>query len=135
MNRFLLNSTNYNIYVLYIISHINYNTHLRANMSRSENAVKLYIHKQRRVGLKKSGPFLVPKSCQNRRLCFMNKYNRGSGKRIYSRFEHWSTEDCACIHCVNYAGRGKSCPLDKCCIEDIKQEAINRESAKPKQKA
>ena len=59
----------------------------------------------------------------------MNKFRRGSGKRIYNKFEHWSVEDCACVHCVNYAGKGKPCPLDKCCIEDIRQEAIRRETA------
>ena len=58
----------------------------------------------------------------------MNKFRRGSGKRIYNKFEHWSVEDCACIHCVNYTRKGKSCSLDKCCIEDIRQEAIRREA-------
>ena len=59
----------------------------------------------------------------------MEKFRRGSGKRIYNKFEHWSVEDCACVHCVNYAGKGKPCLLEKCCIEDIKQEAILHEAA------
>ena len=59
----------------------------------------------------------------------MSNHKRGTGTRIYNKFEHWSVENCACIHCVNYAGTGKPCPLDKCCIEDIKQEAIQREAA------
>ena len=59
----------------------------------------------------------------------MSNHKRGSGTRIYNKFEHWSVEDCACIHCQHYAGKGQPCPLDKCCIEDIKQEAIRREAA------
>lgn len=62
----------------------------------------------------------------------MEKFRRGSGKRIYNRFKHWSVKDCACIYCVNYTRKGQPCPLDKCCIEDIRQEAIQRESAQPK---
>jgi len=58
----------------------------------------------------------------------MSNHKRGSGTRIYNKFEHWDVEDCACVHCVNYAGKGKPCPLDKCCIEDIRQEAIRCEA-------
>ena len=57
----------------------------------------------------------------------MSNHKRGTGKRIYNRFEFWSAADCACENCVNYAGKGKPCPLDRCCIEDIKQEAGRRE--------
>ena len=59
----------------------------------------------------------------------MSRYKRGTGTRIYNRFTYWSVADCACENCVNYAGEGKKCPLDKCCIEDIKREAIRRETA------
>jgi len=59
----------------------------------------------------------------------MSNHKRGTGPRIYNKFEHWSVEDCACETCINYAGKGKPCPLDKCCIADIKEEAIRREAA------
>ena len=59
----------------------------------------------------------------------MSNYKRGTGKRIYDKFEHWTVEDCACEHCQHYAGKNKPCPLDKCCIADIKQEAMRREAA------
>ena len=58
----------------------------------------------------------------------MSNHKRGSGKRIYNRFKHWSVDDCACERCINYAGKGKPCPLEKCCIEDIREEAIRREA-------
>ena len=48
-------------------------------------------------------------------------------KRIYNRFEWWSVADCACEHCVHYAGKKRPCPLDACAIEDVRQEAIRRE--------
>ena len=50
----------------------------------------------------------------------------GSSTRIYNKFEHWSVEDCACMHCVNYVGEGLPCPLEVCCCADIKEEAIRR---------
>ena len=59
----------------------------------------------------------------------MSNHNRGTGTRIYDKFEHWSVADCACENCINYAGKGKPCPLEKCCIEDIRQEAMRREAA------
>ena len=59
----------------------------------------------------------------------MSNHKRGKGTRIYNKFEHWSVADCACEHCQHYAGKNKPCPLDKCCIEDIRQEAIRREAA------
>jgi len=59
----------------------------------------------------------------------MSSHKHGSSTRIYNKFEHWSEEDCACIHCVNYPGKNNPCPLDKCCIADIKQEAVRREAA------
>jgi len=62
----------------------------------------------------------------------MGKQKRGGGKHIHNRFKHWSVEDCDCKHCVNYAGKGKPCPLDTCCIADIRQEAIRRERAQAK---
>jgi len=58
----------------------------------------------------------------------MSRYKRGTGTYIYNRFKYWSVEDCACENCVNYT-KDKPCPLNKCCIEDIKQEAIQRETA------
>ena len=59
-------------------------------------------------------------------------YHKRGYKRIYNRFKYWSVEDCACEKCVNYAGKGKPCPLDKCCIDDIRSEAIRRESVQYK---
>jgi len=49
-----------------------------------------------------------------------------SSKRIYNKFEFWSIADCDCSLCQHYAGKDKPCPLDVCCIEDIRQEAIRR---------
>ena len=51
-----------------------------------------------------------------------------SNKRIHNRFEYWSVDDCACVYCINYKGKKRPCPLDTCCIEDIRQEAIRREA-------
>ena len=59
----------------------------------------------------------------------MSNHKRGTSTRIYNKFEHWSVEDCDCTLCQHYPGKGKPCLLDKCCIEDIKQEAIRREAA------
>ena len=53
-------------------------------------------------------------------------------KRIHDKFEFWSTADCDCSLCVNFAGNKKPCPLDVCCIEDIRQEALRRENAATK---
>jgi len=47
--------------------------------------------------------------------------------RIIDKFEHWSVADCDCSQCVHYAGKDNPCPLDVCCIADIKAEAIQRE--------
>ena len=58
----------------------------------------------------------------------MSNHKRGSGTRIYNKFEHWSVADCECIHCQHYAGKGKPCPLEKCSIDDIRQEAQRREA-------
>ena len=51
----------------------------------------------------------------------------GSSTRIYSKFEFWSVADCTCELCQFYSNKHKSCTLDACCIEDIRQEAIKRE--------
>jgi len=61
----------------------------------------------------------------------MGTVKRGSGTRIYNRFEHWRVEDCACMYCVNFINNKTPCPLKKCCVEDIRQEAIRREAALP----
>ena len=53
-----------------------------------------------------------------------------SNTKIQNRFEYWSVEDCDCKHCVNFTKKSQPCPLDVCCIEDIKQEAIRREAVK-----
>ena len=58
----------------------------------------------------------------------MSNHKRGSGTRIYNKFEHWSVADCDCTQCKHYAGKGKPCPLEKCCIADIKEEAIRRDA-------
>jgi len=51
---------------------------------------------------------------------------RGS-KRIYNKFEFWSVDDCSCEYCQHHNDKDKTCQLDVCCIEDIKQEAVRRE--------
>jgi hypothetical protein len=49
--------------------------------------------------------------------------------RIYDRFEFCSVADCSCEFCVNFRGKSRPCPLEVCCIEDIRQEALRREQA------
>ena len=51
----------------------------------------------------------------------------GKNTRIYDRFEWWNVADCSCEHCLHYAGKDRPCPLEACCCEDIRQEAIRRE--------
>lgn len=51
----------------------------------------------------------------------------GSNKHIYDRFEWWSVADCACEHCLYYAGKKKPCPLETCDIEAERREAFIRE--------
>jgi hypothetical protein len=53
----------------------------------------------------------------------------GYNTRIYDRFEWWSVADCSCEHCVNYRGKKRPCPLEVCCVGDIRQEALRREEA------
>ena len=53
----------------------------------------------------------------------------GKDTRIYNRFEWWSIADCACVYCINYAGEDRLCPLDACCCEDIRLEAVRRRDA------
>jgi len=50
----------------------------------------------------------------------MSNHKRGTGTRIYNKFEHWKVADCDCTLCQHYAGKGNPCPLDECCIADIK---------------
>jgi hypothetical protein len=49
--------------------------------------------------------------------------------RIYNRFEHWSVDDCRCEFCIHYRSKRQPCPLEVCCVEDIRQEALRREQA------
>jgi len=51
-----------------------------------------------------------------------------TSKRIYNKFVFWSVKDCSCEHCLHFPGKNKPCPLDTCCIDDIKREARRRES-------
>ena len=53
----------------------------------------------------------------------------GDYTRIYERFKWWSVADCSCEFCVHFRGKKRSCPLDVCCVEDIRQEAVRREQA------
>lgn len=53
----------------------------------------------------------------------------GNNTHIYNRFVWWSVEDCACEFCL-YAGEDRSCTLDVCVIEDIRQEAFRHENGK-----
>ena len=52
---------------------------------------------------------------------------RSKNTRIINKFEFWSVADCDCSLCLHHAGKDQPCPLDVCCIEDIRQEAIRRE--------
>jgi len=58
----------------------------------------------------------------------MSNHKRGTATRIYNKFEHWSVADCDCTLCEHYETKGKLCRLEKCCIADIKEEAIRREA-------
>ena len=49
--------------------------------------------------------------------------------RIYDRFEWWSVDDCRCEFCRWYRGKKRPCPLEVCCIDDVRQEALRREHA------
>jgi hypothetical protein len=53
----------------------------------------------------------------------------GDNTRIYDRFEWWSVDDCSCEYCINYPGKNQPCPLETCCVEDIRKEALLREQA------
>ena len=53
----------------------------------------------------------------------------GSSTRIYDKFEWWSVADCDCSRCVNYRGKKHPCPLEVCCIADIREEAYRREQS------
>ena len=53
----------------------------------------------------------------------------GNNTRIYNRFEWWSVADCDCQFCVHYRGKKRPCSLEVCCVEDIRQEAFQREQA------
>ncbi|MDL2293801.1 hypothetical protein LJC60_04135 [Ruminococcaceae bacterium OttesenSCG-928-D13] len=48
-----------------------------------------------------------------------------------NKFNGYTLEDCDCKLCLHYAGKGKPCPLETCCCEDEKREAIARASATP----
>ena len=50
---------------------------------------------------------------------------------IYNKFPGYTLEDCDCTLCLHYAGRGNPCPLEVCCCEDEKQEAVERMQAAP----
>ena len=50
----------------------------------------------------------------------------GNNTRIYNHFDWWAVADCDCVHCVNYAGKNDHCPLEACCCDDIRQEALRR---------
>ena len=43
--------------------------------------------------------------------------------RILNKFEYY-LEDCDCRYCSHYLGKKRGCKLQKCCCEDIKQDAI-----------
>jgi hypothetical protein len=53
----------------------------------------------------------------------------GNNTHIYNRFKWWSVADCGCEFCVHYRGSKVPCPLNVCCCEDIRQEALRREQA------
>ena len=53
--------------------------------------------------------------------------SRSKSTRIIDKFEYWTVEDCACELCVNHI-KDQPCPLDVCCVEDIRQEAVRREA-------
>jgi hypothetical protein len=52
--------------------------------------------------------------------------------RMTDRFKKYTSEDCSCIYCLFYAGRGKLCPLETCCCEQERAEALEQEPAREK---
>ena len=52
----------------------------------------------------------------------------GQHTHISDRFEWWSVADCACEYCL-YCGKKRTCQLEACVVDDIRQEAIRREQA------
>ena len=47
--------------------------------------------------------------------------------RIYNRFKGYTVEDCSCIYCLHYVRANVPCPLETCCCEEERWEAIKRE--------
>ena len=44
--------------------------------------------------------------------------------RMPNKFTGYTLEDCACEFCLHYAGARKPCPLETCCCEDERAEAL-----------
>jgi len=49
----------------------------------------------------------------------MADFNTG----FIDRFQYY-LEDTDCVYCSNYLGKKRGCKLEKCCCEEIKQDAI-----------
>ena len=56
-----------------------------------------------------------------------------SNARVLGRFKGYSLEDCECKYCLYYAGKKNPCPLETCCCENERNEAIKQEKYKPSQ--
>ena len=60
----------------------------------------------------------------------------GQQKRAHSRrsnrWEGYYLEDCECIYCKHYEGKKRGCPLEYCCCEDEKLDAIRHGRIKRK---
>ena len=50
----------------------------------------------------------------------------GDNTKIYDKFEYWTVADCVCKFCINHVKK-QPCPLEVCCIADIREEAARRE--------
>ena len=46
-------------------------------------------------------------------------------RRKFEKFEY-TLDDLACEYCLHYQGKRKPCPLETCCCEEERREAIER---------
>lgn len=47
-------------------------------------------------------------------------------KHRFDKFESYTLSDCQCSLCLHHPGAGKPCPLERCCCEKEKMEALQR---------
>ena len=55
--------------------------------------------------------------------------------QIYNRFKGYTVEDCSCKYCLHYVRANVPCPLEVCCCEEERKEAVERELAEKEKHA